>query len=196
MAFCTRCGHELSPGAAFCAQCGAAVQGAPQASSQAAAGVPSAAREAVPVRPEDTAPSTVGATRPSVPAASSRTALVPAGIAGIGALLVAIGAVLPWGDAGFVAVRGIEGDGMITLAVAALGLVALLSVLKRARVGIYVLEILLALVAAAVGFYDLFNMPAGLVGNGLYLTAIAGVIWLIGALAGVYLAARGRRAAA
>lgn len=109
---------------------------------------------------------------------------------GIAAVLAVFAAFLPWAHALFFSVAGIEGDGRITFAMGALGILLLVA---RRESGVFIaLQLLLGVGTAVVGIHDLISVessvPANLsgvagAGSGLYLTAAAGVVWTIAALA-------------
>jgi len=105
----------------------------------------------------------------------------------VGAVLVVLGAFLPWAKVGFLSVDGTEGDGILTLILGlAAGLLGALGFLKGAK-GLLIGSIVCAGLALLIGVYDIANInsvvdgPFGLeveVGMGLYLT-------VLGAAAGV-----------
>jgi hypothetical protein len=90
---------------------------------------------------------------------------------------------LPWISTPFGSVSGTEGDGFITLVL--YGLVLIFSVLGKTSTslkgGLLIGAIVLALVASAVGVYDIMNAKKllgsiGSIGIGLYLVAAAGIM--------------------
>lgn len=99
-------------------------------------------------------------------------------------LVVVLGAFLPWVSIFGISVIGVEGDGVITLVLAVIGLVllALTSGLvgqpkvpgKASQITLLVLAILVALV----GIIDMNGAAA----IGLYLTMFAGLAWVVGAV--------------
>lgn len=104
----------------------------------------------------------------------------------ISALVLAIAAFLPWGNALGFAVSGWNGDGKITFGLALLALLALS--IKRLPLWI---SFALAFMASSIGAIDLYNMglqntPANefgitiSAGIGLYLTLVAGLVAILG----------------
>lgn len=99
------------------------------------------------------------------------------------AILGVIGTFLPWISTPFGSVKGTEGDGYITLALYAVVLV--FSVLGKTKEplkgGLLIGAIIIALVASAVGLYDIMNAKKLLgsmkfIGIGLYLVSVAGIL--------------------
>ncbi len=99
------------------------------------------------------------------------------------AILGAVGTFLPWISTPFGSVSGTEGDGFITLVL--YGVVLIFSVLGKTKAplkgGLLIGAIVLALVASAVGVYDIMNAKKllgsiGSIGIGLYLVAAAGIM--------------------
>jgi hypothetical protein len=107
----------------------------------------------------------------------------PQRISAVSILVVVLAAFLPWVSIFVISVRGIEGDGAITLALAAAGgiVLALTTGLfgkprmpgKRSQVSLLVLASLVALI----GLLDMNGAAA----IGLYLTLFGGVAWVVGA---------------
>jgi hypothetical protein len=103
-------------------------------------------------------------------------------VIGIASAVTAIAAFLPWASVLGVSALGIQGDGVITLIAALLGLVLLAGYLgygplhpgRRVFGGI---EIALAAVVAITGLADLTNFAA----IGIYLTLFGGIAWGIAA---------------
>lgn len=110
-------------------------------------------------------------------------------IIGIAALVVAMGAFLPWVTAFVFSVAGTSGDGRITLVAAILGLLLLLA---RGTPNLFFpLQSILGCGTAAIGFYHLISIESSVptelegvagAGTGLYLTALAGTVWALTAL--------------
>jgi hypothetical protein len=107
----------------------------------------------------------------------------PQRVSAVAILVVALGAFLPWVSIFGVSVRGIEGDGVITLALAVVGgiVLALTTGLfgtqkvpgKKSQISLLVLAILVALIG-------LMGM-SGVAAIGLYLTLFGGIAWVVGA---------------
>ena len=108
-------------------------------------------------------------------------------IAFVGIALVIIGAFLSWGAVGGQSViRGIEGDGIITLVIAVIALVLLLF----AKVPVWI-SLVLAVLISGIGIIDFVNISgqASLselfevtAGAGMYLTVIGGIVLLSGTI--------------
>lgn len=107
----------------------------------------------------------------------------PQRISAVAIVVVALAAFLPWVSIFGVSVRGIEGDGVITLALAVAGgiVMALTTGLfgkqnvpgKASQISLVVLATLVALIAlVAMG---------GAAAIGLYLTLFGGIAWVVGA---------------
>ncbi|MDN4479724.1 hypothetical protein [Demequina muriae] len=119
---------------------------------------------------------------------------LPQRISAIAIAVVILGAFLPWFSILGVSVIGIEGDGLITLALALAGAVIL--VLTTGVVGrerrpgraSQIALLVLAILVAFVGFYD----TNGAAAMGLYLTLFAGIAWVVGAVWQLNLGGRGR----
>jgi hypothetical protein len=90
--------------------------------------------------------------------------------------VVAVAAFLPWASVFAFSKSGIEGDGIVTLACAAVGLI----LIWRGRLG-WIGQLVLAVIVVLIGLYDL-NELGNLAAIGLYLTFLAGLAWVIGAL--------------
>ena len=107
----------------------------------------------------------------------------PQRISAISILVVVLAAFLPWVSIFGISVRGIEGDGGITLALAAVGgiVLGLTTGLfgkqkvpgKKSQISLLVLATLVALI----GLFDINGAAA----IGLYLTLFGGVAWVVGA---------------
>jgi hypothetical protein len=104
-------------------------------------------------------------------------------VMGTAAAAAAIAAFLPWASAFGVSVTGVSGgDGVITLIGALVGLAVLAAhagfgpvrIKPRMFAGI---EIVLGAIVAIIGIVDL----SGFAAFGIYLTLIAGVVWVIAA---------------
>lgn len=90
-----------------------------------------------------------------------------------GAAITAIGAFLPWYTVLGVSVMGVEGDGLITLAIAILigGLVLVRDWTAR----IMLVSGIGGLIITFVGLYHLTNVS----GSGVYLTIVGGIVILV-----------------
>jgi hypothetical protein len=107
----------------------------------------------------------------------------PQRISAVAILVVALAAFLPWVSIFGVSVRGIEGDGVITLFLAVAGgiVLALTTGLfgkqkvpgKKSQIPLLVLATLVSLIA-------LIAM-SGAAASGLYLTLFGGIAWVVGA---------------
>lgn len=107
----------------------------------------------------------------------------PQRITAVSILVVALAAFLPWVSIFGVSVTGIQGDGVVTLGLAAAGgiLLALTTDLFRQRktagrksqIGMLVLSALVSLI----GVMDMNGAAA----IGLYLTLFGGIAWVVGA---------------
>ena len=116
-----------------------------------------------------------------------------------GALLVAVGSFLPWATVLLAGpVYGTDGDGVITLAVAApVALLGLLAGLGKGRVWMFAVTLFLGLIATAIGGYDLSNISTFVsgqsmaeLGPGLPVIIVGGLVVLGAAVFGI---AKGRR---
>jgi uncharacterized protein DUF2510 len=126
-----------------------------------------------------------------------RTSAVSTGAMVIGAGVVAalIGAFGPWATAGVFSRSGVDGDGVITAVVAGVLAIALVLSLRQPTRGLSTGAILAGLVIGIVGVVDIIDVnnkisDAGAfaqavvhIGWGLYLTAGAGLVILIGGVA-------------
>lgn len=97
-------------------------------------------------------------------------------------LVVIIAAFLPWASFLGVSASGIEGDGVITLIVGIAGLAVLaftsgLFMEPRGGKVADIALIVLAAIPALIGLIDTIN-AGGLAAIGMYLTLIAGLVWL------------------
>lgn len=107
----------------------------------------------------------------------------PQRISAVSILVVALGAFLPWVSLLGISALGIEGDGVITLALAVIGGIMLGRTTglfgkervpgKKSQIGLLVLATLVALI----GLLDMNGAAA----IGLYLTLFGGVAWVVGA---------------
>jgi len=107
----------------------------------------------------------------------------PQRISAVSILAVALAAFLPWVSVFGIGVTGIEGDGVITLVLAAAGGIVLSISTgmfgeqrvpgKKSQVSLLALAILVALV----GLFDMNGVAA----IGLYLTLFGGIAWVVGA---------------
>lgn len=96
----------------------------------------------------------------------------------ISAIVVVIGAFLPWASLFGVTVYGIEGDGVISLVCALIGLAVIAGNAsgKLPRKLYLVVSGVTAGVSALVGLMDMTGVAA----MGLYLTMFAGFAWIAG----------------
>ena len=107
----------------------------------------------------------------------------PQRISAVAILAVVLGAFLPWVSIFGVTVFGIEGDGIITLALAIAGGITLVLTTglvgepkepgKKSHIALLVLAVLTMLIS-------MFAM-SGAAAFGLYLTLFAGIAWVVGA---------------
>lgn len=108
----------------------------------------------------------------------------PQRISAVSILVVIAAAFLPWVSIMGFGALGIEGDGVITLAMAAIG-AGVLSVSSglfgQAREGGRGSRIVLLVLASLVALIGLLDMN-GAAAIGLYLTLLAGVAWVVGAV--------------
>jgi hypothetical protein len=88
---------------------------------------------------------------------------------------VAISAFLPWASFLRFSKSGIEGDGIVTLVLAIVGL----ALIWRSWGG-WMSQVALAALVVLIGLYDL-NEVGNLAAIGLYLTFVAGIAWVVGA---------------
>ncbi|WP_155991924.1 hypothetical protein [Nocardioides sp. URHA0032] len=99
-------------------------------------------------------------------------------------IVVMIAAFLPWVSLFGISARGTDGDGVITLVLALVGL-GVLAVTSRAfrpeKVAGKPSQITLIVLAALVALVGIFDMN-GAAAIGLYLTLFAGLAWLVGAI--------------
>jgi hypothetical protein len=107
----------------------------------------------------------------------------PQRVSAVAILVIALSAFLPWVSIFGVSVRGIEGDGVLTLALAmAGGIVLALTTGQFGRHAVpgkksQVALVVLATLAALIGLVAM-NGAAAL---GLYLTLFGGIAWVVGA---------------
>jgi hypothetical protein len=90
------------------------------------------------------------------------------------AAAVAVGVFLPWVSVFGYSKSGVEGDGILTLILAAVGLL----LIWRARFG-WVGQGALAALVVLVALYDL-NDAGNLAAIGLYVTFLGGITWIVG----------------
>lgn len=106
---------------------------------------------------------------------------VPQIVGIVGALMVIAGAFLPWAISSVITVKGTDGDGTITLALAILSILFLL--IKK--IPAWIASILGAIVVT-VGFIDYSQvkeavlLDSGSVGIGLYLTILGSLVLILG----------------
>lgn len=108
----------------------------------------------------------------------------PQRISAVSILVIALAAFLPWVSIFGISAIGIEGDGVITFALAAAGgiVLALTTGLlgreklpgKKSQISL----VMMALVVALIGFMDMNGVAA----IGLYLTLLGGIAWVVGAV--------------
>jgi hypothetical protein len=105
-------------------------------------------------------------------------------VSGISILVVALAAFLPWISFLGVAIFGIHGDGVLTLALAVAGAISLATrtgwlhvVAVPERVGL-VASMVFAGLVTLIGLVDLNGAAA----IGLFLTLFGGIAWLVGAV--------------
>ncbi len=98
----------------------------------------------------------------------------------IGAILIIIGSMLPWGTAFGYEVSGLEGDGVYTLilGIVSIILLALVSWESGNKIGQPILGIIVIVIAGNV-FLDVRDISFFSVGIGLYLTIMGGIILLL-----------------
>jgi hypothetical protein len=107
----------------------------------------------------------------------------PQRISTVAILVVALAAFLPWVSIFGISALGIEGDGVITLALTVVGgiVIALTTGLfgkqkvpgKTSQISLLVLAVLVALIA--------LMAMSGAAAIGLYLTLFGGIAWVVGA---------------
>lgn len=98
-------------------------------------------------------------------------------------MVVAIAAFLPWASVFGISASGLDGDGVITLALAVVGLVILAvtaGVVGGARTAGRVSQIVLLVFAAAIVLIGIVDM-SGAAAIGIYLTLFGGIAWAAGA---------------
>ena len=109
---------------------------------------------------------------------------MPQRVSGVAILVVALSAFLPWVSIFGISKLGIEGDGVITLVLAAAGAAVL--ALTTGLIGAprtpgrksQIALLVLALLAALTGLLDMNGAAA----IGLYLTLFGGIAWVVGAV--------------
>ena len=104
----------------------------------------------------------------------------PQKLAGASMIVVAISAFLPWVSIFGISASGIEGDGVITLVCALIGLavLALSSHALGARIGRTPMLIVSGITGAITALVGLIDMN-GAAAVGLYLTMFAGITWVV-----------------
>jgi hypothetical protein len=123
-------------------------------------------------------------------------------LAGIGAVLVIIGAFLPWVKVAFISAAGTDGDGVITLIIAAIAGVLILVRLNNWSAILCLLVCLGGLIISGIAIYDMINiqdkidsargqselasafLSSARIGEGLYATLAGGVAMVIGGVLG------------
>ncbi|MGA9345219.1 MAG: hypothetical protein WBV37_08995 [Nocardioidaceae bacterium] len=109
---------------------------------------------------------------------------MPQRVSGVAILVVALAAFLPWVSIFGISKLGIEGDGVITLVLAAAGAAVLAmttGLIGSARTPgrkSQITLLVLALLAALTGLLDMNGAAA----IGLYLTLFGGIAWVVGAV--------------
>jgi hypothetical protein len=110
---------------------------------------------------------------------------LPQRVSAISMVVVAIAAFLPWVSLFGISKIGVQGDGVITLVAAIVGLVtlALSSGVVGNRAGSprrrsQVFLLVLAIIVGLLGIADMNGVAA----IGLYLTLFAGIAWVVGAV--------------
>lgn len=103
-------------------------------------------------------------------------------IAFISAILLAIGALLPWGATDEAVIRGIKGDGQITIVI---GIIAMI-ILTIKQIPIWI-TLILGAIAGAIGIIVLVALigataETGVMGSGIYLTVAAASGMVIGTI--------------
>lgn len=108
----------------------------------------------------------------------------PQRVSAISIVAVILGAFLPWVSILGISVRGIDGDGVITLVLALAGAVILVltsGVVGASRRPGRTSQVVLLVLAAIVALIGLFDMN-GAAAMGLYLTLFGGIGWVVGAI--------------
>lgn len=109
---------------------------------------------------------------------------VPQRVSAIAILVVILAAFLPWVSLFGITAYGIEGDGVITLIAALIGLIVLalttgvVGAPKTPGKGSQITLVVLAAIVALIGLVDMNGAAA----MGLYLTLFAGIAWAVGAV--------------
>lgn len=109
---------------------------------------------------------------------------LPQRISACAILVVVLAAFLPWASLWGFTKLGIEGDGVITLALAVAGGIVLLrttGVVGAARTPGRASQISLVVLAAITALIGVIDM-SGVAAIGLYLTLFGGIAWLVGAV--------------
>ena len=119
--------------------------------------------------------------------ASASWWLKPLLLVGIPAIVALVAVFLPWVEVFGVSVSGLDtNDGKLSLGVVIGGLVLL--ALVRFRITLAVVQCLVGLAVGAIGIANIIDIndevgTTDLVGIGLWITAIAGAVWAVAALA-------------
>jgi hypothetical protein len=110
----------------------------------------------------------------------------------VGAALAIIGSFTTWakvGESGFVfRVRGLSGDGKITIALAIIALMLFAVALANGSRGLFIAGLVVMLLATAVFVYHFIRIGKdgfGFVGIGLYLGVIGGAVAVVGSILGI-----------
>lgn len=106
----------------------------------------------------------------------------------LAAVVVAIGSVTTWVDAGFASVNGLDGDGVITIVLAAVvALFALIRLAGRIPTAAAVVALLCGLLTALIGFIDVADVQDGGFdpAYGLWLVVIGGIAVTLVSLVGL-----------
>jgi hypothetical protein len=109
---------------------------------------------------------------------------LPQRVSGVATLVVALAAFLPWVSIFGISVRGISGDGRLTLVLALAGAVILAltaGVVESFHKPDRAFEIALVVLAGVVTLIGLNDMN-GAAAIGLYLTLLGGIAWVVGAV--------------
>jgi hypothetical protein len=170
---CAKCGASVNEEANFCPECGANPK----------TGV---------VQPQAAAPVPVPAAASVAPAVKQGSVFLfgkvnaCALVVGIAAALTVIAAFMAWASVSIfglsLSIAGTKGDGKITLVVGILGLILMIPFGSVAIRGFYVCELILGAVTLIVGGFHLGDKAAA---EGIFITALAGLVWVIMAVVGV-----------
>jgi hypothetical protein len=119
---------------------------------------------------------------------------VPQRVSGVAVLVVILAAFLPWVSILGISKVGVEGDGVLTLVLAAIGAVVLATttgLIGSAKTPGRVSQIVLLVLAVLVALVGLLDMN-GVAAIGLYLTLFGGIGWVVGAVWQLSLAKQAR----